>query len=275
MFNHIKDSVKNRLLFPVVLGLAVLFAACSQTALPDPESSFIQSNAANDSAEPTYSDTGVIAEIARDGRTYTFIDEGQFIDGGGVGILEVTSDGQPSLLATLDTISPTALEVFFAIAPNETAPGVLYQNHNQLTQAVPRQLELTELETSHTVGSLSCSSPENFQASFKFWFANNYKYEGYGLNLWGNNTGVTGVADRRALAACNRNTPYSFATVKVRVEAQIAQNLWVAIPASIMELSSTQGMYYLSQGWTAQRYRISARGHHYTEYHLAGAWGKK
>jgi hypothetical protein len=63
--------------------------------------------------------------------------------------------------------------------------------------------------------------------------------------------------------------------VTTRIEAQLGANLWVLVPGTIKTLGSQTGMYYLSDGLTAQRYRIKAHGHHYTTYNLAGAWGKK
>lgn len=89
---------------------------------------------------------------------------------------------------------------------------------------------------------------------------------------------MTGQSNRRALAACNNPLHTSFASstpVRVHIEAQLGANLWPLVPGTARTLDNGEGMYYFSEGWTSQRYRIVANAHPWAIYNLAGAWGAK
>jgi hypothetical protein len=263
----------------------IFIAACSQVPTPAVQETFISDEVGE--TAPETNNTAILAEVKQDGRTFIFIDESAVIEGGSVGILETTSAGQDAWLPTLNEMRPTALEVFLAVAPKEmNAPRQLRQNHTRLASLrsdvseEPRALTLPTSPHSNLVGPLNaawCNDGLTFKNNFHNWFfvGMNYAHEGYGLDLWGTYYGVTGVASRRTLAACNNETPYTYATVAVHVQAQIGAGIWAVIPGTNKVLGSQTGMYYLSDGWTAQRYRIRAQGHHYTTYNLAGAWGTK
>ena len=269
----------------LTFALIIFIAACSQVPSPDFQETFI---ADENNATVSETDTAaVLAQVEKDGRTFTFIDESAVVEGGSIGVLETTSAGQDALLPMLDELKPTALEVFLAIAPREMkAPQRLLEHHSRLAatrsdlSGEARVITLPSSQQSNLVGPLTatwCEDAPTFQNNFHNWFfvGMNYAHEGYGFNLWGTKYGVTGVASRRVLAACNNETPYTYATVNTRIEAQISANLWVLVPGTVRALGSQAGMYYLSDGWTAQRYRIKAQGHHYTDYNLAGAWGRR
>jgi hypothetical protein len=269
----------------LTFAFLLVIAACSQVPTPNLETFVAGENAADVVHEVTT--TAVLAQVEQDGRTFTFIDESTVVKGGSVGILETTSAGQGAWLPTLNDMYPTALEVFLAVAPKEmNAPRQLLENHNRLASlrsdlsVEPRAISLPISRQSNLVGPLTatwCQDGPTFKNNFHNWFfvGMNYGHEGYGLDLWGTKYGVTGVASRRILAACNNETPYTYATVAVHIQAQIGANIWAVIPGTYRVLGSQTGMYYLSDGWTAQRYRIRAQGHHYTTYNLAGAWGTK
>jgi hypothetical protein len=265
---------------PLTLTLILFIAACSQVPTPASQETFISNEAGETTSETTT--TAVLAKVKQDGRTFTFIDESSVVEGGSIGILETTSVGQDAWLPTLNELRPTALEVFLAVAPKMNVPQRLLENHARLASSRSDVAEepraITMPQQSNLVGSLNatwCEDGPTFQDNFHDWFfvGGNYAHEGYGLNLWGTKYGVTGVASRRVLAACNNETPYTYATVAVHIQAQIGANIWAVIPGTNRVLGSQTGMYYLSDGWTAQRYRIRAQGHHYTTYNLAGAWG--
>ena len=269
----------------LTLAFLLMIAACSQVPTPTLEAFVAGENAADVVHEMTT--TAVLTEVQQDGRTFTFIDESAVVDGGSVGILETTSAGQNAWLPTLNEMHPTALEIFLAVAPKEIkAPQRLLENHTHLASLrndlskEPRALTLSASQQSNLVGPLDatwCNSGLTFKNNFHNWFfvGSGYASEGYGLDLWGTKYGVTGVASRRTLAACNNYTQYDYATVAVHIQAQIGANIWVVIPGTNKVLGSKVGMYYISEGFTAQRYRIRAQGHHYTTYNLAGAWGTK
>jgi hypothetical protein len=260
-------------------------SACSQVPTPAVQETFIS----NDSGETVYETNtiAILAEVEQEGRTFTFIDEGAVVEGGSIGVLETTSADQSAWLPTLNEMRPTALEVFLAVAPKEMkVPQQLLENHNRLASvrsdllAEPRAITLPTSQQSNLVGPLTatwCKDGPTFKTNFHNWFfvGGGYAYEGYGLDLWGTYYGITGVASRRTLAACNNYTPYDYATVAVHIQAQIGAGIWAVIPGTNRVLVSKTGMYYLSEGLAVQRYRIRAQGHHYTTYNLAGAWGTK
>jgi hypothetical protein len=266
----------------LTLTFLLMIAACSQ--VPTPRLETFITGEDNDAVHEADTTT-ILAEVQQGGRTFTFIDESAVVEGGSVGVLETTSAGQDAWLPTLNDMRPTALEVFLAVAPKAMkTPQRLLENHTRLATmrddvaAEPRVLATPQ--QSNLVGPLNatwCEDAPTFQNNFHNWFfiGGGYASEGYGLNLWGTYYGVTGVASRRVLAACNNETPYSYATVAIHIQAQIGANIWAVIPGTNRVLGGQTGMYYLSDGWTAQRYRIRAEGHHYTTYNLAGAWGTK
>jgi hypothetical protein len=263
----------------------VVIAACSQVPTPNIQA-FIANKEAGEIVHEA-SAAAILAEVQQGGRTFTFIDESAIVKGGSVGILETTSAGQNAWLPMLNDMHPTALEIFLAVAPaGMKAPQRLLENHTRLASLrsnlseEPRTVVLPTSQQSNLVGPLDaawCNGGLTFKNNFHNWFfvGSNYAKEGYGLDLWGIKYGVTGVASRRTLAACNNYTPYNYATVAVHIQAQIGAGIWTVIPGTNRVLGSKVGMYYISEGFTAQRYRIRAQGHHYTTYNLAGAWGTK
>lgn len=272
----------SNILLSVLSALSILLAACAQA--PQPETAFVQTAQVEQAAaEEASAETGLIAELrSTSGSRISFLDEGD-----SVGVLELTSAGQAATLPDLSRrFNPTGLELFLALAPEGSAvPAQLRAAHSASAErradlsAEPRDLS-TSLR-SNVTGPLDrswCRSSFAFETNFhNFFFSGfGYAHEGYGLDLVWNKNGVTGVASRRALAACNRplHTPFASATpVEVRVEAQIGANLWVLVGGTNKTLANEAGMYYFSDGLTAQRYRIVARPHPWAIYSLAGAWG--
>lgn len=273
--------------------LVLILAACSQDVVMPTEIPFIsEADGVVGTEDRHVSEDAIIAELTSEsGSTFRFIDESLSVEGGGVGVLELTVARQETVLPALEkAFEPTALEVYLALAPeNAAVPARLREAHAATAEVrkdipvKPRQLNLATSQRSNLVGPLGlswCRNSATFQNNFHNWFflGGGYAQEGYGLDIIWNNTGTTGVASRRVLAACNNplHTPFADSTpVKVRVEAQFGANLWFLIGGTNQTLDNEEGMYYLSDGFQAQRYRIVANAHPWAIYSLAGAWGKK
>ena len=292
MTNH-RLLFKRRALLSITSLLILVLAACSQPIAVPTETSFVsEADAADVTEDRNTSEAAVIAELtSASGSTFMFIDESLSVEGGGVGVLELSSAGQTTVLPSLEkAFEPTALEIFLALAPeNAVAPARLYEAHvasaesREDVSTQPRQLNLTKGQASNLVGPLDiswCRNSATFHNNFHNWFfsGGGYAHEGYGLDIIWNNIGTTGVASRRVLAACNNplHTPFAASTpVNVKVEAQVGANLWFLVGGTSKTLDNEEGMYYLSDGFQAQRYRIIANAHPWAIYNLAGAWGKK
>jgi hypothetical protein len=276
-------------IFVIATALLILvLSACSQNLAPaaDSREEFIV-GAKTIAPQTQVSYDALLAELTTPtGSILSFIDEGKTIDGAGIGVLEV---GENFSLAGLERYQPTALELFMTFAPKHAkVPARLLEEHAKIdsirsdVSEQPRNFT-SEIASQGVVDSLGtnwCRDAATFKDMFHNWFYSGlgYAYEGYGLDILWNNYGVTGKSNRRALAACNKPLHTSFATstpVKVQIESQLGENFWPLVPGTLKTLDNGQGMYYFSEGWTSQRYRIVANGHNWAIYSLAGAWGKK
>ena len=277
-----KPKVLQRILAIAVTLIALVLSACSQTVVPEALTKDTFVFDAENLGEQAESRQEVLAELTTpSGSTLSFIEHE-----GSVALMEV---GEHFSLANLKPYKPTALEVFLTFAPEKTpVPQELLEAHKRLTEErddislEPRTFS-AEIATQRLTGPITskqCQTSTSFKNFFQagFFLPGNYAYEGYGLNIIWKKYGVTGQSNRRTLAACNHplHTPFADSTpVNVRIEAQVGANLWFYVGGTSRTLNNGEGMYFISEGWTSQRYRIVADGHAWAIYSLAGAWGGK
>ena len=265
--------------------IALVIAACgqipNQTDIKQENEFIVNASAdAQGNTDLTLDAAAIIAEVRlENGNTLRFIDEGLSTDAGGVGMLELTLPNTQPLLATVREENATPLEVFLMAAPHQEAPEKLV-THQAQRKAQPRSLTLKtagELQTQDGGVLFSwCSNSTVFHDAYRseLHFPNNFKYFGFGEDLWGTKYGVTGNSSRRALSVCNHENASGDVYAKVQ---RNAGGSWQYVAGTAHNLEPHRGMWYASsnaQGRT-QVYRTAAIGRQGAYYSIAGSWGQK
>jgi hypothetical protein len=270
--------VQKRLVGLVFLTLAL--AACSKNPLPEAhedihEETFISETLDNTEVAEARDDATIVTLKLDNGNIVHFVNEAQPGEKQRIGVVEITGVGQASSLTAFEETAPTPLELFLALS-DSASPAALVADHRHKAEldranAEPRQLQLSSGELSaqavsvgNCLGLTAGGYHLSFRAAEAAAFGAQLARHGHGQNLLSTHYGVTGLATRRALGTCNVNGYVK----SVRVEYQLASNLWVNVPLGVTWLFPGQSLFYYSDSFPqVLKYRIKVG---YTVNGLAG-----